>query len=72
MHMFKGIIFDDATPKENDDYNAWSQICQGCKDKHNISIDYLDNNGSGICGVEGCNNESGYYIDFPEGELKEL
>ena len=69
---YKGIVFDDVILKESEDLNDWSQICQECKDGHNISIDVLDHTGSGICGVEGCNNEAEYYIDFPDRELQEI
>ena len=75
MYKFNDIIFDDATIEKD---GSWSQICEICTKKNNLvgsggeyySLD--ENCGSGICGIEGCNNESGYYIDFPEGELKEL
>lgn len=58
---FKGIVFDDF----GDGETMWSQICQGCVDKHNISDTFLDDAGQGICGVKGCQNEADYYIDFP-------
>lgn len=69
---YKEIIFDDATLKESEELNDWSQVCEECKDGHNISIDVLDRTGSGICGIEGCSNESIYYIDFPDGELQPM
>lgn len=67
-YKFNGIIFDDVTHDE--DKHAWSQVCEKCADKHNLpSVGCgeectIDSGGSGICGVEGCSNESEYYIDF--------
>jgi hypothetical protein len=60
--MFKGVMFDDVT--KEDEYNDWSQICQSCVDRHKVDKNCLDDAGQGICGVEGCENESDYYIDF--------
>ena len=67
MERMKNIkkIFDDITVNSE---GQWSQICESCRDKHNLtdsdnySIDY--NSGHGICGVEGCENESDHYIAF--------
>lgn len=62
--VFKEVKFDDF---EEDEYGTWSQICQSCVDKYNIDEHCLDiESGRGICGVEGCENESDHYIDFPE------
>lgn len=58
---YKDIIFDDFTDGE---YNLWSQVCESCRHKHNFPDEMLDEVGGGICGVEGCNNEADYYIDF--------
>lgn len=55
-------LFDDITT--GDEYNDWSQICNKCKVKLEIDDSLLDKNGSGICGVIGCNEESDYYVDF--------
>lgn len=64
MFSFNEIVFDDIT---EDVYGKWSQICQECVDKYQIDIRHLDiNAGTGICGVEWCNNESDHYIDFPD------
>jgi len=61
----------------NDDNNKWSQICQGCLEKHKFDEKDADcfiswNEGHGICGVEGCNNESDHYIDFSDDILREV
>lgn len=54
-------MFDDVSDSE---YGKWSQICPSCVKKLRIKERSLDNAGQGICGVEGCSNESDYYIDF--------
>lgn len=80
MWKYKDIIFDDTVQKLDDGLNDWSQICPECTKKYNIPKYMLDDGGSGICGVAGCNNEidkeneeiTMYYIDFPEGELIEI
>jgi hypothetical protein len=58
---YKNVIFDDYTKNEDGIY--WARLCKECSQK-NIFKNELDNTGSGICGVKGCNNESEYYIDF--------
>lgn len=65
------VIFDDVTLKSNEGDNHWSQICKTCVEKHNIPEEKLDDVGSGICGVEGCSNESDHYIDFNDTDLIE-
>lgn len=52
--------FDDVTTSEG----TWSQVCKSCVDHLEIQESMLDDAGSGICGVEGCDQESNYYIDF--------
>ena len=60
---FNNIIFDDYAIFEDRHY--WSQICQSCVNKLDISANMLDKDaGHGICGVKGCSNESNHYIDF--------
>lgn len=58
------LEFDDVTT--GDEFNEWSGICNYCIDKHNIPSRLVtdDGDGSGICGVKGCCNESDRYIDF--------
>lgn len=63
-YEFKGIKFDDYVTDEDGD--GWSQMCRECVVKHQIDEKYLNDASNGICGVEGCNNESDYYIDFIE------
>ena len=62
-YTYNGVTFDDFVIDE-DGQHVWSQVCPSCAKKFNFSENILDNAGSGICGVDGCNNESDYYIDF--------
>ena len=58
------ICFDDFV-EDVSDQHEWSQICEECRVRYSIPDSMIDeNNGSGICGVEGCNNEADHYIDF--------
>lgn len=58
------LIFDDIELEENE---AWSQICSRCAERYNIPQDLISQcAGMPICGVEGCQNEADYYIDFKE------
>lgn len=55
--------FDDIV--EEDEYNAWSQICEECLRKLKIPSENIDKNaGNGICGVKGCDEDSEHYVDF--------
>lgn len=63
---YKEINFDDFVVEK---VGVWSQICSLCAIKHfkdeiwdEIPINDL------ICGVENCDNESKYYLDFHEKE----
>jgi hypothetical protein len=60
---YNGIVFDDVTIDDNG--HRWSQICSSCAAKFNIAKSLLAEDGSGICGCRGCENEADYYIDFP-------
>jgi hypothetical protein len=72
MLKYKGTVFDDYVQDEDGHY--WSQICPDCIAKYFSapSTDfYIDDFGSGVCGIEGCDNhfelyeeESTKYIDF--------
>lgn len=59
---FLSIKFDDFVVENND---IWSQICECCYKKHFLQCDISSipvNNL--ICGVEKCNLEADYYLDF--------
>jgi hypothetical protein len=58
------VCFDDFE-EDAEDQHEWSQVCESCRIKYNIPASMLDeNSGSGICGVQGCLNDSDHYIDF--------
>lgn len=59
---YKETTFDDIVIE---DEGTWSQICNSCAEKHfkgevinEVPIEGL------VCGVENCNNEASFYIDF--------
>jgi hypothetical protein len=64
---FNGIKFDDFVVDA--DGGVWSQVCNGCVDNHKIDEKHLSDEGSGICGVNGCDNESDKYIDWTVNEV---
>jgi hypothetical protein len=71
MLIYKRVEFDDFTQDAADNGGRyWTQMCKKCVDKHGIDEKLLDNAGQGICGVAGCENESDYYVDFPEHEVE--
>jgi hypothetical protein len=55
------VIFDDFIIE---DEGNWSQICDKCFLKHFSSHSVTNIPNSLICGVEGCQNEADYYLDF--------
>jgi hypothetical protein len=66
------VVFDDFVSKEDAMLNSYSQICDHCVSKHNVPVNLLDPIpvSDMTCGVEGCNNEADYYIDFCDNEIK--
>lgn len=73
---WRDMVFDDFVAhdeQERKEYGTWgwSQVCPKHADmiKEARGDNLLDDCGSGICGVEGCNEDGEYYIDFP---LKEV
>lgn len=55
--------FDDVIT--DSDGHQWSQICKSCTTNNElIGINLDDVAGSPICGVEGCSNDSDFYVDF--------
>lgn len=58
------VRFDDFAT--NEDGSHWAYICKSCAEKYSISEMLLDDGcGGGTCGVQGCENEADFYIDFP-------
>lgn len=54
------IILDDVV---KDDNGQWTQLCTDHA-KEMGEEGYLDDVGSGICGVKGCQKESVFYLDL--------
>ena len=75
MMIYKGIRFDDHSHSEDDGYNYnWSQICTACACEHGIYSEAAKNDcpATLICGVEGCNEEADFYLDFDGTETEEV
>ena len=59
------VCFDDFAT--NEDGSCWAHICKSCVERYKISETLLDDGcGGGTCGVQGCENEADFYIDFPK------
>lgn len=59
IYTFKGVVFNDLI--SDNVYGIWSQICKSCASKIG-NFSSIENCGSGICGVNGCNNKANYYF----------
>lgn len=59
---YQEINFDDVVV---DDNRKWTQVCCECAKKSfkNEVWDEIASNGY-TCGVENCNNQAKYYLDF--------
>jgi len=73
---YAGMVFDDFIhPSFDNSIDVpWSQICIECEaqlnslyQKDSKIIHYIENHGSGICGVKGCDNSQTSYINFLDG-----
>ena len=69
---YKDLKFDDYT---NDNASSvWTQVCKDCLEKNKDVFEerFLDDEGSGICGVLGCDNgdDSVRYYSFEPGKIK--
>lgn len=64
----KKVVFEDFNDEREEYGTFWTQICPSCRKKYYGAIPgwMVDECGSGICGVDGCNNEAEYYVDLPE------
>lgn len=54
-------IFDDIVL---DEFGVWTQLCKKHIPTHSKYGIYLDDIGSGICGVIGCEEESDNYLQL--------
>jgi hypothetical protein len=61
-----GLLFEDYA---DDEYSTWSYICKEHSEK--VPFRQLDEAGESdcLCGVEGCENTSSYYVDFTSGTM---
>ena len=62
-----GVKFEDYTENAINDFDTtyWTQVCDQCAKKYGLLDSYLSiGDGSGICGVVGCNSDSDHYYDF--------
>jgi hypothetical protein len=67
----KKIIFDDYVDNTVEYNSYWVGMCKHCYDKHKgILGNRVDDCGSGLCSVKGCNNEADYYVDFDMNEVE--
>ena len=66
------IAFDDFTADTEYD-SVWVEMCPHRHNKYkNILGLRCSDKGEaqGVCGVQGCNNEADYYVDFKPNEIK--
>ena len=64
------LVLDDWVKNEDPDLNDnWTQLCPKHA-KQVQKIDMLDESGSGTCGVEGCWEESEFYLDFDNQDIE--
>lgn len=74
MLVYKGTRFDDHSHSSDDDYDYnWSQICHSCALQHGLYVEAAKHDcpASLICGVEGCEDDADFYIDFDGSETVE-
>lgn len=74
VDVASGVTFDDfATSGMNstdlENHAFWTQVCDYHAKKFSLHIPYPDE-GQGICGVPGCENESDHYYDFDTTETQ--
>lgn len=62
--LSRELCDDVVEVKENGD---WTQICARCLKKVRYDKERLDeDSGSGICGVQGCENEADHFYTFKQ------
>ena len=66
----KKIVFDDYTDSTEEYGTFWVGMCEECYKKHkDILGNRVDDFGSGVCSVKGCQNEADHYVDFLKDEV---
>lgn len=65
------LTLDDWSVNNDPDLNwGWTQICTSCAPKlTNTKGLTPEGEGSGICGVLGCANDSAHYLDFDQPKI---
>ena len=71
----ENMIFDDFTIDDGEQMTRWTQVCeshsQPFKDnKTNCTLSSCA--GEPICGVDGCEDIAEYYLDFIDGDYREI
>lgn len=64
-----GLLFEDYA---DDEYSTWAYICRDhAEEAKKDPFSQLDEAGKSdcLCGVEGCQNTSDYYINFTSGTI---
>lgn len=68
------IRFDDFHKSTDNSENPWAAICPGCRAKYVNELEEASVSrcpaSSEICGVEGCNNEVDFYVDFQKEQVE--
>lgn len=65
------IVFDDYVDNTMEYNSYWVGMCKHCYNKHkDILGNRVDDYGSGVCSVKGCENEADYYVDFDMNEVE--
>jgi hypothetical protein len=68
----EGIVFDDFEISNDEQINRYTQVCQG-HSTHFVGSNarLSDCAGEPFCGVEGCDKNADYYLDFVDCEVVE-
>ena len=67
------IRFDDFHKSTDNSEKPWAAICSGCRAKYVKELEEASVSRcpacSEICGVEGCNNEVDFYVEFQKEQV---
>ena len=68
------IRFEDFHKPTDNSEKPWAAICPGCRAKYVKELEEASVSrcpaASEICGVEGCNNEVDFYVDFKKEQVE--
>jgi hypothetical protein len=62
LYILNGVTLDDVVFEGNNE--AWSSLCEAHAEVLSTAGRVSSCAGFSICGVEGCEKEADYYIDF--------